>query len=333
MPRRSTSSIEFADRRSRIRGAGQWSLSRGSRSCSTFIVTRSTSAGAVFSTRSMQAPLLSASDRPVGAAHRRSPPARRDRRRRAVRGRDAAGRSERLARIRTQAYERLRSCDAVRAAGVRAQGGARRARPASRWPPTAREERSAAGTIEWARAERGDRTAPPPASCSPRARPSARGRHGRKPPAVTIVVALAEPWAARPPPPWPRSMPRPGSDAEIPHRRRIRVTRWPVAHDWVRRLPIDPVAAGPGAQRRCSPRRGGHATPVSAAAREATVLVLDGGTGLYPRGLAALAAALDQDEQAVLTYPLDRGHRRRRRVCGCRARPARPRRVGIRRHG
>jgi glycosyltransferase involved in cell wall biosynthesis len=41
-----------------------------------------------------------------------------------------------------------------------------------------------------------------------------------------------------------------------------------------------------------------------AAARGAAVLVLDGGSGLYPCGLTALAAALDRDADAALAYPL-----------------------------
>jgi Glycosyl transferase family 2 len=76
-----------------------------------------------------------------------------------------------------------------------------------------------------------------------------------------------------------------------------------IAHEWLTARPSIPwrlirVRCG-GVTSLGQARNAGVAV-----ARGETVLMLDGGTALYPRGLEALATALKQDEEAALAYPL-----------------------------
>jgi Glycosyl transferase family 2 len=211
---------------------------------------------------------------------------------------------ERLVRIRTQAYERLRSwmpfalpVSVLRASLVELVG-----------------EPVAAGSARGTLRRRDDPTGARPA---PRSDPPVAGSvlaegetlhegpaWAQATPAVTIVVALGGATGSETAATLASIDAEAGSDAEI-----IVVddgspgTGVAAAHDWLTTRPSIPwrlvrVRCG-GVTSRGRARNAGLA-----AARAATVLVLDGGTGLYPRGLAALAAALDQNEEAVLAYPL-----------------------------
>jgi hypothetical protein len=212
---------------------------------------------------------------------------------------------ERLARIRTQAYERLRSwmpfalpVSVLRAALVELVG-----------EPVAAD--SPRGAVR-------RRTGPAPAPVTSRAAHSAVAapelaggetisegpEWGGATPAISIVVALGGATGDEAAATLASIEAAAGSDAELivvdDGSPGIAVA---VAHDWLMARPSVPWrlvrVRGGGVTSRGRARNAGLA-----AARGASVLVVDGGTGLYPRGPAALAAALDRDEGAALAYPL-----------------------------
>jgi Glycosyl transferase family 2 len=212
---------------------------------------------------------------------------------------------ERLARIRTQAYERLRSwmpfalpVSVLRAALVELVGepvavdsprGAVRQPRGSAAAPVAR--RSADASVLTSAPAEGETVSEGP-------------NWAHATPAVTIVVALGGATGDEAAATLASIDASVGPDAEVivvdDGSPGIAVA---VAHDWLTARPSVPwllvrVRSG-GVTSRGRSRNAGLA-----AARGAAALVLDGGTGLYPRGLAALAGALDQDERAALAYPL-----------------------------